>query len=58
MLQALEPGDRGADGGGLHDVVAAALHSWAFPLPDPHLHGGDHDTLAAEPADVTFQFLP
>src|SRR6202030_3393902 len=58
---ALGPGerdDRRADGGGLHDVVPAALGGRALPLPDPQVHVGDDDALAAEPPHVAFQLLP
>ena len=53
-----EPGDGGADEGCLHDVVAAADSFRAVPLAHPHLHGGDHHALGAEPPDVTFQLAP
>jgi len=53
-----EPGDRGPDAGGLHDVVAAALLDRAFPFADPHVHGGDHHALGAEPLDVFRELLP
>jgi hypothetical protein len=53
-----EPGDGGADQGGLHDVVVAAHRDRAVPLADPQLHGGDHYALRAEPPDLAFQLAP
>src|SRR6204780_182872 len=53
-----EPGDRGADQGGLHDVVAAAHSDRAVPLADLQRHAGDHHTLGAEALDVAFQLEP
>src|SRR5690348_15884014 len=53
-----EPGDRGADGGGFDDVVAAAFRHRALALAHAHLHVGDHHALAAEPLDVALKLLP
>lgn len=53
-----EPGDGGADQGGLHDVVAAAHRGQAVPLAHLKLHGGDHHALGGEPPDVVSQLSP
>ena len=53
-----EPGDGGADEGYLDDVVVAAQLHRAAPLANPHLHGGYHHALGAEPPDVTFELDP
>src|SRR5208283_2754549 len=53
-----EPDDGGADEGYLRYVVTAADIYRAIPLAHPHLHGGDHHPLGAEPPDVPFQLEP
>src|SRR5580693_6809416 len=51
-------GDRGADEGRLHDVVAPAHVRGAILGAYPHPHRGDHDAVGAEPANVVVQRAP